>query len=776
MLELKNITKSYKLGNNVQHALKGIDLSFKKNQFVAILGPSGSGKTTLLNVIGGLDRYDSGDLIINNRSTKKFKEKNWDAYRNNCVGFIFQSYNLITHISVLKNVEMSTTLSGYSKKRRKNMAIEALKKVGLGDHIYKKPNQLSGGQMQRVAIARALVNNPNIILADEPTGALDTKTSKQIMELIKEVASDKLVIMVTHNPDLAKEYANRIIEFKDGEIVSDTNKAKEKEEDSESINIKKTKMSYLNAIGLSFNNLRTKKGRTILTAFASSIGIIGISLILSLSNGFQKQIDQFERDTSDAMPVVISERKISTEQITNSISTASEKKEYTDKEKITIKDDEDKSDYNNFTEEFYDYITKLESKYLSSVNLNFGTNINLVQTDGEEYYTIASLSGNKMESLMNMGVKTTSIPYKNFESDEISNVLTDYYDVVKGRLPEAKDELLVEISPDNVLDEKFAKALNVSGDINYDSILNTKFKLIFNDEYFTDYGNYYVPKVIDEELYNNENNLELKVVGIIKVKESKSNMVSPSSAIYYTKALTDYVIERNNESSIVKKQEDSDYNVMTGEKYDLSNDDSVRTKNQILSYLGKKGIPSVIYLYPKDFDNKDKIIEYIDNYNKDKSDNDKIEYLDQAEFITTMSNGIMSGITSVLIAFSSISLIVSSIMIGIITYISVLERTKEIGILRSLGARRKDIRRVFNAETFIIGLASGLLGILISRLLLFPINSVLKSITDLDNVAVMDIGYSALLILISIILTLIGGFIPANIASKKDPAVALRTE
>ena len=777
MLRLKNIKKSYKMGNNYQHALKGINVDFRKSEFVAILGPSGSGKTTLLNVIGGLDRYDSGDLIINNKSTKKFKDKNWDAYRNNCVGFIFQSYNLIGHISVLKNVEMSTTLSGYSRKKRKQMAIKALERVGLKDHINKKPNQLSGGQMQRVAIARALVNDPNIILADEPTGALDTRTSKQIMDLIKEVANDKLVIMVTHNPELAKEYANRIIEFQDGEVINDSNPFNG-EEVQEEVTIKKTKMSYLNAIGLSFNNLRTKKGRTLLTAFASSIGIIGISLILSLSNGFQKQIDKFEKDTSDAMPIVINSTKVSTESITSQMSNASTSSKYEKSDKVSIKKSDNKMEYNNLNDDFINYLKDMNQKYLSSTVVETSANLNIYQTDGEKYFSLDSIgSDNPMASLFGQGIQKAVIPYKNLSDTEPSYILTEYYDLVAGRLPKEKDELIIEIKTDNNIDEDFAKALNIKGDsVKYEDILNCSFKLIFNDDYYLDYGDYYIPKLVDKSLYENPNNLDLKVVGIIKVKESKSNIMNPSNGIYYSVSLQDYVIEKNSESAIVKKQREADYNVLSQEKFDLNTKEGKKSKEQTLSYLGGNNVPSKILLYPKDFDNKDNITKYIDKYNKGKSEEDKIAYLDQANLITTMSGGIMTGITAVLIAFSSISLVVSSIMIGIITYISVLERTKEIGILRSLGARKKDIRRVFNAETFIIGLTSGLLGIFISRMLLIPINIILKNITDLKNVAVMNVNASIVLIIVSVTLTLIGGAIPSRLASKKDPAVSLRTE
>ena len=672
---------------------------------------------------------------------------------------------------------MSTTLSGYSRKKRKQMAIEALEKVGLKDHINKKPNQLSGGQMQRVAIARALVNDPSIILADEPTGALDTKTSKQIMDLIKEVSKDKLVVMVTHNPELAKEYANRIIEFQDGEVINDSNPFNE-EDLNEEITIKKTKMSYLNAIGLSFNNLRTKKGRTLLTAFASSIGIIGISLILSLSNGFQKQIDKFEKDTSDAMPIVINSTKVSTESITNQMSNASTNSKYEKSDKVSIKKSNNKIEYNNLNEDFINYLKDMNQKYLSSTVLETSANLNIYQTDGEKYFSLDSIgSNNPMASLFGQGIQKAVIPYKNLSNTEPSYILTEYYDLVAGRLPKEKDELIIEIKTDNNIDEDFAKALNIKGDsVKYEDILNCSFKLIFNDEYYLDYGEYYIPKLVDKSLYENPNNLDLKVVGIIKVKESKSNIMNPSNGIYYSVSLQDYVIEKNSESAIVKKQREADYNVLSQEKFDLNTKEGKKSKEQTLSYLGGNNVPSQILLYPKDFDNKDNITKYIDKYNKGKSEEDKIAYLDQANLITTMSGGIMTGITAVLIAFSSISLVVSSIMIGIITYISVLERTKEIGILRSLGARKKDIRRVFNAETFIIGLTSGLLGIFISRMLLIPINIILKNITDLKNVAVMNISASIILIIVSVTLTLIGGAIPSRLASKKDPAVSLRTE
>ena len=776
MLSLKNINKSYKTSNFTQKALDNVSLTFNKTEFVSILGPSGSGKTTLLNIIGGLDRYDSGDLIIKGKSTKKFKDKDWDSYRNNSVGFIFQNYNLIGHIDILSNVEMGMTLSGKSARYRKKKALEMLKKVGLEKHAHKKPNQLSGGQMQRVAIARALSNNPEIILADEPTGALDSKTSLQIMDLIKEISKDKLVIMVTHNDELAKNYSDRIISMKDGSIINDTNSEiinQEKEE----YKLNKTKMSFLTALYLSINNIKTKKGRTILTAFASSIGIIGISLILALSNGFSKQIDKFERSTSDAMPVIISTQKIDNETVQNQISNnmSNNKNEFSSSKSIEVKKDNNTNSYNNITEEYMNYIKNINKDYISSVNLTYNTNLNLIQKQGDKYFSLNSLNQDANSFIQSFTLG--AFPYKNFDNDEISEIIKDYYDILYGKLPTGKDEVVIEVDSNNSINKTMAKALGLEEDnITFEKVLNSTIKMVFNDEYYKNYGEYFIPKEINEELYNNQNNLTLKVVGIIRVKKEKSNIVTSSNSIYYTNSLVNYVFERNNESEIVKKASESKYNVFTGEPFDENTESGKRNKELLLSSLGKISTPSMIYLYPKNFDTKDSITSYLDKYNENKEEKDKVTYLDQAKLITNISGGIMTGITSVLVAFSSISLIVSSIMIGIITYISVLERVKEIGILRSLGARKKDIRRVFNAETFIIGLTSGLLGILISRLLLFPINIILKNLTDLDNVAIMNLKYSVILISISILLTLIGGSIPSRIASKKDPVESLRSE
>ena len=766
MLELKNIKKSYTLANFTQTALNDVSLKFRKNEFVAILGQSGSGKTTLLNIIGGLDHYDSGDLIINNKSTKKFKDTDWDAYRNNCIGFIFQSYNLISHISILSNVELGMTLSGVSKKERRQKAIEVLKKVGLENHINKKPNQLSGGQMQRVAIARALVNNPDIILADEPTGALDSKTSVQIMELIKEIAKDKLVIMVTHNSELAHDYANRIIELKDGNIISDTNKL-EKQNNNKTYTIKKTAMSFFTALSLSFNNIKTKKGRTLLTAFASSIGIIGISIILSLSNGFDMQIDQFEKDTLSSFPITISRQATEMSPEDMMSMTPDKSDSYIDKEVIYPYDTASSLliHQNVFTDDYLNYINNINPDYTIGISYLRTMSLNMLVKNDDKINYVNNLN-------------LTSLPKELKENEE--SFLGSAYDLLKGSYPEDKTEIVIAVNEKNRLEKNILEALGIDTtkeEISFDELIGKEIKIILNDDFYINNNNYFVPNMNYDEMYNE--GITLKIVGIVRGKEDNMlaqivNTMSMSQGagnILYSNELAEYIIVQNKDSMIVKAQQDLDYNILTGEKFTEN-----YTKDDMLTYLGAKDIPYMINIYPVDFEAKENIINYLNDYNKDKSDEDKIVYTDLADTFSTLSSNIMDAIGWVLIAFSGISLIVSSIMIGIITYISVLERTKEIGILRSLGARKKDVRRVFNAETFIIGLASGLIGIVIARLLLFPINTILKDLTNLDNVAVMNPIHTLILITVAIILTLIGGLIPAVIASKKNPVEALRTE
>lgn len=764
MLELKKINKSYKTGDFVQHALKDVSLEFRKSEFVSILGPSGSGKTTLLNIIGGLDRYDKGDLFINNKSTKKFTDKDWDSYRNNCVGFIFQSYNLIGHISILDNVEMSLTLSGVGAKEKKEKALEALDRVGLKEHAHKKPNQLSGGQMQRVAIARSLVNNPDIILADEPTGALDSKTSKQIMNLIKEIAKDKLVIMVTHNAELAHEYSTRIIEFKDGKLISDSNPITKEEKNEDTISIKKTSMSFLTALKLSYNNIKTKKGRTALTAFASSIGIIGIALILSLSNGFKIEIDEFEQDSLSQAPIMITEQAMSMDEETIEELQGNDLEKYPDEEKVYVAKDitETMTHTNVITQDYMDYLDGLDQDDISGISYQYGTNFNIINKSSDGY---------QMVSATNMQIQPwTLLPSK--ENDDEDTIIEDNYDILAGSLNNDEPGLILQVNSKNQI---YASTLEQLGfdaeeEVSFEDIMSKELKVVLNNDYYTKVGNYFIPNQNLEELYNNENNITLKVQAIIRGKEDKEILTS-GTGLAYTNALTKLVISKNKDSDIVKAQNESDYNVLTNQPFDATT-----TKESVLSYLGAESTPVAISIYPKDFKSKEQILAYLDNYNEDKEEADTIQYTDMAAMLSSLSQNIMDAITIVLIAFSSISLVVSSIMIGIITYISVLERTKEIGILRALGARKKDIKRVFNAETMIIGIFSGVLGIVIAYILTIPTNIIIENLSGLANVAKLNIIHAIILVMISVILTVIGGAIPANMASKRDPVIALRTE
>ena len=769
MLELKNVKKSFKTGDFVQQALKGINLNFGDKEFVAILGSSGSGKTTLLNIIGGLDHYDSGDLIIKGKSTKKFKEKDWDAYRNNSIGFIFQSYNLIGHISVLGNIELSMTLSGVSSKEKKQRAMEVLEKVGLKEHAHKKPNQLSGGQMQRVAIARALVNNPEIILADEPTGALDSTTSVQIMELIKNIAKDKLVIMVTHNPELAEKYATRTVEVKDGLVINDTNNEKDQGNSQQEYKLKKTSMGFFTALKLSFTNIWTKKGRTLLTAFASSIGIIGIALILSLSNGFDIQIDEFQKNTLSQMPIAISQVAMNMDEESfaeMTISSENEEKEIDESKIYPQKQLEDITHTNKFTKEYVNYIENINPDLIGGISYNRATNLNIITKNNNDYKMLDS--------------QTTFFPLpEQIEEGREDTIIKENFELINGRMPSEKEDILLLINTKNQLNSTILKAIGYDNvdSINFDEIVGKEFKLILNDDLYKNNGEFYTINTNYEEMYNNKNAVTLKICGIIRGKKDNKFAEMSGNGLTYTQKLMKYVIEKNNESAIVKAQENKDYNILTGEKFEEdSSNQGASTKDTTLAYLGADTVPVMIQIYPKNFETKKEVLEYLDKYNEGKSDDDKIIYTDYAETITTLSGGIMDAITIVLIAFSTISLIVSTIMIAIITYISVLERTKEIGILRAIGARKKDVTRVFNAETFIIGLCSGILGITIANLLTIPINKVILNLTQLENVAKLNPMHAITLIIISIVLTLIGGWIPAKMASKKDPVNALRVE
>ncbi len=765
MLELKNITKAYTVGDVVTKALDDVSLAFRENEFVAILGTSGSGKTTSLNIIGGLDRYDSGDLIINGKSTKMFKEREWDAYRNNSIGFIFQSYNLISHLSILANVEMGMTLSGVSSSEKHRRAIEALEKVGLKEHIGKKPNQLSGGQMQRVAIARALANDPDILLCDEPTGALDTATSVQIMDLIKEVAGDKLVIMVTHNPELAEQYADRIVKFSDGKVISDSNPYDVHESDKK-FSLKKTSMSFLTALKLSANNIKTKLGRAFLTSFASSIGIIGIALILSLSVGFQMQIDKFEADTLQQMPVMVSQQSMNLDAETMMQMSEEQEKyaSFPDIEKVYMYDSmqETMMHTNKFTDEYLEYVENMNESYCKSIQYTRLVNMNMLRKDGDSYVPVTSANLNFASYPLSFG-------------DDENALMNEHYDLLCGEMPKEPTDIILLVDSKNRINKTIMTELGYDEtltEINFNDIIGTEFKVIMNDDYFvkTEMGIYSF-NTNYEAMYNSVDSLTLKITGIIRPdEESPMAMMTDGGALSYNDNLAQLVIENAKNSEIVKAQVGSDVNVMSMEPMDEA------TKEQTIAYLGGNEIPFMISLYPQDFETKDKMLEYLDKFNEPLADEDKILYTDTASMISGMSDGIMDGITIVLIAFAGTNLIVSLIMIAIITYTSVLERTKEIGILKALGARKKDITRVFNAETFILGIASGLLGIIVAKLLTYPINEIIYNLTELKDVAQLKIAHSVILIVVSTILTMLGGFIPARMASKRNAVDALRSE
>ena len=766
MLELKNIKKTYRVGDVETRALDDISGSFREQEFVAILGTSGSGKTTCLNIIGGLDRYDSGDLIINGKSTKNFKDREWDAYRNNSIGFIFQSYNLISHLSIVANVEMGMTLSGVSAAEKHRRAQEALEKVGLKDHLHKKPNQLSGGQMQRVAIARALANDPDILLCDEPTGALDTVTSVQIMDLIKEIAGDKLVIMVTHNPELAEKYADRIVKFQDGKIVSDSNPYSFEKENKE-FSLKKTSMSFLTALKLSANNIRTKLGRTFLTSFASSIGIIGIAVILSLSVGFQMQIDKFEADTLQQMPIIISQQSMNLDTDTMIKMGEEQKKyeDYPDEKKIYLFDSmqDTMTHTNKFTDEYLEYVNNMDSSLCKGVTYSRLVNMNMIRKDGENYIPVTSAN-------MNWSSYPVSL------NENKHSLMNEHYDVLTGTMPETPNDLMLVVDTKNRINKAVMKELGFDADnleeIDFNEIIGKELKVVMNDDYYvkTEYGTYSYNTDL-AAMYNAENTLTLRISCIVRPKEdSPTSMMSEGGGVAYNDELAQLVIDNSKNSEIVKAQEQSDVNVLSMEAMDEE------TKKQTIAYLGGNEIPYAIQLYPYDFESKDKMLEYLDKYNESLEADDQIIYTDMASMISGMSDGIMDGITIVLIAFAGTNLIVSLIMIAIITYTSVLERTKEIGILKALGARKKDITRVFDAETFILGVTSGMLGIIIAKLLTFPINAIIYSLTDLKNVAHLKISHALILVAISTILTMLGGHIPARMAAKRDAVEALRSE
>lgn len=778
MLQLEHLYKSYHVGDNVTHALDDVSISFRDQEFVAILGPSGSGKTTLLNVIGGLDRYDKGDMIINGKSTKNFTETDWDAYRNNTVGFIFQNYNLISHLSIVANVELGMTLSGVPAKKRHEKAIKALTEVGLKDHIDKKPNQLSGGQMQRVAIARAIANDPDILLCDEPTGALDTETSVQIMELIKKLSKDRLVIMVTHNPELAEQYATRIVRFQDGKILSDSDPYTPHDV-KDTFKLKRTKMSYWNAIKLSFTNIMTKKARTTLTAFASSIGIISIAVVLALSNGFQKQINTTMSKALAKYPVSI------TQTATDMMSVETRKesdKNVKNRGYVTAQKDQNQqaTHTNKITQKYIDYIKKINPNYANNISYQRATNLNLlsqvndkiqrVQFSNVDQNASQSISAMRSQAMSSMGIGSSVFPTTLDKSK--GNFLKQNYQLLSGAWPTKDTDLVLVTDNKNTVNINSLKNLGFDVEdgnkIKFNKLIGKQFSVVSNNNYYQELPTgMFVPRKTSQNMYNSGTKLRLSAV--IRPKNEDS-MALLSTGIAYSDKLTQNVIDQNENSAIVKAQKASDRNVLTGQNMNNSQ------KEQMLQTLGATAVPTGIMIYPNNFDSKDKVLDYLDKWNKGKSKKDQIIYTDMSSAVTTMTGGLLNGITTVLVAFAAISLITSMIMIGILTYTSVLERTKEIGVLKALGARKRDITRVFDAETFILGVFAGVLGVGIAYLLTFPINSVIYHLTDLANVAQLNPLHALILIIISTVLTLLGGHLPARMAAKKDAAIALRSE
>lgn len=786
MLKLKNIFKFYSLGDEKVAALDNINISFNKSEFVSILGSSGSGKTTLLNIIGGLDRYSSGDLIVDGKSTKEFKDKEWDSYRNSTIGFVFQSYNLIPHLSVLDNVSIALSLSGVSSVERNKIAKESLVNVGLEKHIYKRSNELSGGQMQRVAIARALVNNPKILLADEPTGALDSQTSIQIMELIQEISKDRLVIMVTHNPELAEKYSDRIVRLSDGCIVEDTRPyEKEIEKKDMPYKTKKTSMSFGSALKSSLKNLFTKKTRTLITVFAGSIGIISIGLVQAMSGGMNNYVDQMQKDTLSGLPITISQiTSTNFNRIRSFGDRIDNKTESRDKEVITAEAEEE-SHTNIYSQDvlengytFIDFLEKNAGSFTSSINYVKGYNIKAVTKNyqgnyQEVLYSSGGLFGGNILS----------------ELSENSESIMDKYEVLASedkefKYPKSPYEAVLVVDYNSQLSKEQLKALGFDSDkeISYSDIIGKTYSIISNDNYYEQIGDefYFTKSVVDEEMY--KSGYEITIVGILKAKDSTTSILT--TGINYTKSLVDMMTDMEKDSDIVKIQsENPNLNILSTNQGDIDGE----TYNSVMEYLGGKDTPVTIFIYPSSFENKEKIIGVIDNYNEliqEKFGQDttayktnSIVYTDMAESIADTLSTMIDTITIVLTAFAAISLGVSSVMIGIITYVSVVERTKEIGIMRAIGARKKDISRIFNAEAMIIGFGAGLLGVIIAMLIVIPINNFIENSLDIAGfTASLPLTSAVGLVVLSIVLTFIGGLLPSRIASKKDPVVALRSE
>ncbi|MBQ6020708.1 MAG: ATP-binding cassette domain-containing protein [Clostridia bacterium] len=912
MLVLKNIVKDYEAGDSKVRALKDISVSFRESEFVAILGPSGCGKTTMLNLIGGLDQYTSGDLVINGKSTKTYSDDDWDTYRNHSVGFVFQSYNLIPHQTVLANVELALTLSGVTKKERRERAVRALERVGLGEQINKRPSQMSGGQMQRVAIARALINDPDIILADEPTGALDSETSVQIMELLREISEDKLIIMVTHNPDLAHKYANRIVSCLDGQIVHDTNpfypekedyRLEKKKELEELAKGKKPSMSMFTAFSLSIRNLITKKGRTVLVAVAGSIGIIGIALILALSNGINNYIAKIESDALLLFPMSVEKEATDTDSLLETalglnpllgVDHDTEDAVYVNQSFSTMLNTFIAQSSSNNLKSFKKYIDDNADRFYSlcyDVQFNYGVDLNIYRVD-----TGTNIQVNPSTMMDQMNVEEQMAGFEGFmDLDSYTNLwkqlvgdnetILEHYDIVSGRMPQSYNEVVLIVDGNNEINEIMAYALGLkdqstmTSDLmsalagsglktdqtryTFDEILNLKYKLLLNSDYMVkDEETGLWSSMRNNPIYINsimENGVDISIVGVIK--PAKDNVLSVGTGyIGYTAGLMEYAIETNHNSEVVKQQlADTSTDVLTGgeffnlsvndfdladidltqinfnklditpflsmvEDIDLSQinimdlatlfdfsditdlqkklmegyltDEQViamkqayidtisedRTLENTFQTIGYADLdaPTSIFLYPLDFETKTQVNEMIEYYNDSVTEEGHeeltINCTDYIGIVMNLATQVIDIVTYTLIIFVAISLVVSSFMIGIITYVSVIERTKEIGILRSIGASKRDISNVFNAETVIIGFTAGMVGILTTGLLEIPINLLLHHLTGVNIGAVLSFGNAASLVGVSVFMTFIAGLIPSRMAANKDPVEALRTE
>ena len=809
MLELNAITKNYPVGDGIVRALKGIDLKFRDTEFVSILGQSGCGKTTLLHISGGLDRYTSGDLLIDGVSTKTYKDVDWDAYRNLRIGFVFQSYNLISHMTILDNVAMALTLSGVSRSERNRRAREALAKVGLSEQVKKLPNQLSGGQMQRVSIARALINDPEIILADEPTGALDSATSIQVMDILKEISKTRLIIMVTHNAELAERYSTRIVRLKDGEVIGDSDPydgadvakaapqqqltVKEKKK-----KLKRTSMSFMTAIKLSFRNLMTKKGRTIMTAIAGSIGIIGVSLVLAISNGFTSYVTKLQTDVLSGYPIQIAESTMNTNSIMAALAgmTTDGSEQYPDGDYVLGSDTTEIMKnliiQNDFNQDYINYVQEVEDNgWASSIAYGYGLDITVAGATRNSAGNVTYARVNPAAAGFDLGsmINPTNIADIGwYQMVGGQDFILSQYDMIAGdKFPTEKNEVVLVVDTYNQVNYEVLMGLGIAekdcAKVSFDDIIGTKLTVIDNTRLYSEYTGSSTRRQYtlndDEEFYRQcceeggDGTLELEVVAVLRLKEDVL-LGLLTQGINYTPALTEYMMQVNGSAHVTTAQaEVTDHNIITGDSFNNTN-----THKALMQELGGENTPVSMNIYPVDFENKQLILEHLDAWNNTHGEEDQVIYTDMSATATYMMNEIINIISIVLVCFAAISLVVSSVMIGIITYVSVVERTKEIGILRSLGARKRDIYNVFNAESFIVGLFAGIIGVLVTYILQEPINLIICGLASMPGLTLCSFNplHALLMVVISFCLTLIAGLVPSSVAAKKDPVVALRTE